>query len=69
MMAEDVTSLLYQTKLAESIGQARRLILQGAVRINGVPVTTLDAQVQRIPGTIYRVQCGNKTETWTVAIL
>lgn len=53
-----VVRLLTATGLAASSGEARRLVAQGGVRINGQPVTGVDTMIVPAPGDV--IQAGKR---------
>ncbi|SFT04227.1 tyrosyl-tRNA synthetase [Marininema halotolerans] len=53
--AIQITSLIGKWGLAPSNGEARRMVYQGAVRINGVRVTDVQEMVPMVSGTVVKV--------------
>jgi tyrosyl-tRNA synthetase len=53
-----LTDLLTMTDLAPSKGEAKRLIEQGGVRINGEKATAASAEINLIDGSSYLIQVG-----------
>ncbi len=59
-IAWGITKALHEAGLVKSRGEARRLIEQGGVRLNGAPVVSIDQMVQPMDGSDQFIQAGKK---------
>ncbi len=50
-----VAAALQDTALADSLAEARRLISQGKVRVDGRPVTDVNYLFEAVPGAVLQV--------------